>query len=351
MQVDAERKVELRKFYDGQVKEKKERKRLETESQKKYAEEQAKELELWQKTCDLQLAKVQKKALEEKAWRDEQILLRQDQKLKVLEQEVRHHVGLMGRLAQEEAKNKEALKAKAAQQAEFLHTTRAQALDMYTNKRQFCSEERQGEAEALNSYTELLKKYEKQRRTDVTVTREKERKESAQIRKERAEAATSSRQAAAKLDMEELLAREKVMEQQEQERLAKAKDLREKTYEYIRQQMTEKKAQQSKELAELKAPPKPVPSDAGCSLPKKLVARDLITAHAWDFARSEAELKAKDREQRLQHRKELEAQISARGRPFPGLNTRSKKRAEPQLSATEMLLNRRLVNELQSPAT
>lgn len=344
------KKVELRKFYDNQVNEKNEKKRREREMQKKYAEEQAKELDLWHKSCDVSTTK--KKALDEKAWRDEQILLNKNQKLKFLEQEVQHHVALMERLAKEEEKNKKALEDKAAQQAEFLQTTRSQAQASYSNKKNFWSGQRVEEAEKMNLHEEQFKKYEQQQKEDAIVKKEKVRQESEQIRKERAAARTSSRQAAAKLDMEEVQARQKALEKQEQERVAKAKELRERTYEYIRQQMTEQKEQKNKELEDLKAPPKPVPNDAGCSLPKKLVARDLTTAHAWDFARSEAELKAKDREQRLKHRKELEAQISARGRPFPGLNIRSRKtRVEPQLSPTEMLFNRKLVEEVSSPTT
>lgn len=346
MQTDAERKVGLRKFYDGQVAEKVEKNRLEIQRQKEYAKEEEKELETWQKHCDSQIAKAKQKAMEEKALRDVQVIHAQDRKVARLEQEVRDHMQLMERLGQEGEKNKQAEALKASQRADFFQTTRAQALENTATREELARSIKNTEASATARYTGLLTKYEQHLKGKVQAKAQTHRETSAQIRKERALVAAESRQAAMKLDMEELQARQEVLERQERERLLKAKELRSRTQQFVQKQMVEKKEQQKKESQQRRDPPKPIPADAGIGSSQKLVSRDLGTAHVWDFARSEDEVVARQRELRLQHKKELQAQISARGRPLPGLNIRSRHRVEPQLSPQEMSLNKRLVDEI-----
>lgn len=347
MIAETAQKAELRKSYDAQVAEVKEKKRIEIEKQKKYAEEQAKELVMWQNTCDARTVKAKQMALEEKELRDVQVERERVQKMDSLANEMRHHVKLMESIAREKVKSKQAVEAKAAERAEFFQTTRAQALELTRTKQQFFAQEKSQEAAANVSYSELCKKYEKQRQAETLVKSETLKQEGAKIRAEKAAAAREKVKAAMIVDMEEVRAREEALERQEKERRVKAKDLRNSTAQFIKQQMVEKKEQKSKEVKAWKELPQPIPAwgASESSTSKHILARDLVTAHVFDFARSEEEEKAKGREQRLQHRKELEAQISARGRPFPGLNICSRS-IEPRLSSKEMSLNRRLISEL-----
>lgn len=341
----AEQKAGLRKFYDAQVAEHEQKKRLERERQKEFAKEQEKELETWQKVCDSQIVKRKEKFLAEKALRDEQVVRAQDRKLASLEQDVRYHMQLMDRMRQEGESAKQVATAQASQRSEFFYSTQAEAMRLTSTRKNFRQQQRSEEASAMATYTSHLKQYEDYLRGKGQAKVESHKLESAQQRKDRAQAATGSRQAAMKLDMEQLHARTSDLDRQERERLLKAKELRTTTHEFIQKQIAEKKEQKQKEREQLREVPKPMPSDGGFGMSQKLVSRDLTTAHAWDFARSEEEVAAQNREQRLKHRKELEAQISARGRTFPGLNTHQPQ-VEPTLSPKEMALNRKVVDEV-----
>jgi len=335
--IDAEKKAELRKFYDCQVAEKVEKKRLEVEMQKKFRAEQEQELALWKKKDDEQTAKAKQKAMEEKALRDEQIMLANDQKVKSLEQEVRDHERLIGDekpyASAEGEKNKKALQAK---RAEFFRETRAQTLELQNTRKQTLAQQRSEEASANEAYVTLLKQYEKQRQEERLAKTVAHWQECENIRKKRAEAVTASRKATMKRDMEQLLAREAALDYRENRQLVEAQEKRSQHHKLLLEQISEIKEQKSRELQAWREAPKPRPGDAGFSTSKKLLARDLGTGHAWNLSRSEDEVLAKRREQQMQNQKDLEAQITARGRPFPGLNICPKVPREPELTPKVM---------------
>jgi len=267
-----------------------------------------------------------------------------------LEEEVHHHVQLMERLGQEGEKNRQADALEASHRAEFLHKTNAKAVEEIKQRKEVAVQEKAAEASALATYRGLLKKYDRHIKEKVVAKALTHRETTAQIRKERAIAAAEKKQAAMKLDMDEMQARHEELERQEKERICKAKELRCQTQQFVQKQILEKKEQKKSESQVRRQPPKPIPDDGGFGASKNLICRDLTTAHAWDFARSEDNVDARQREMRMQHKKELEAQISARGKPLPGLNLRSKHRVEPELSPQEMSLNKKLIEQMSSTA-
>eukprot|EP00746_Dinoflagellata_sp_MGD_P001931 gnl/MRDRNA2_/MRDRNA2_103681_c0_seq1.p1 gnl/MRDRNA2_/MRDRNA2_103681_c0~~gnl/MRDRNA2_/MRDRNA2_103681_c0_seq1.p1 ORF type:complete len:385 (+),score=110.56 gnl/MRDRNA2_/MRDRNA2_103681_c0_seq1:93-1247(+) len=346
MKTDAERKTGLRKFYDGQVAEKAEKNRFEIERQKQYAKEEERERDLWQKMCDSKVELAKKKAMEEKELRDAQVVRAQGQKLARLEQEVHHHVQLMERLGQEGEKNRKAEALKASQRVEFFQKTRAEATELNTTRKELAGQQRTAEASAVATYIGLVKKYDRHIKDKSQAKALTHRDQTAQIRKERAVAKAESQLAAMKLDMEEMQVRYDNLDREEKERLSKAKELRCQTQQFVRKQISEKQEQQKSESQARREPPQPIPADEGFGVSTKLISRDLATARAWDFARSEDQEKSRQREMRLQHKKDLEAQISARGRPLPGLNLRTRHRVEPELSPQEMSMNKKLIDEM-----
>jgi len=335
---------EMRKFYDAQVAEKVEKNRLEAERRKQYAKELAQERELWQKMDESEKGMARKKAMEEKAERDEQVLRVHDRKVAKLEQEVRDHMMLMDRLGQEGEKAKQAKDAKSKTTTEWFLTTHAQAMEMTTTRKELAITQRSEDAIAMAAYTGLIKKYEDHQKEKVQTKVQIHRDEAAKIRKDRAEAAAESRKAAMKLDMEQLRARNDVLERQENEKLEKSQMLRTQQNAFVQKQLVERKDQQQKEFQELKKPPTPLPVDGGFGTSQKIMSRDLVTAHVWDFARSEAGEKARRREMSLRNKKDLEAQISARGRPLPGLNIK-KRPVEPPMDPKE---NKKVIDEMAS---
>merc|ERR1719487_1108105 len=147
----------------------------------------------------------------------------------------------MDRMRQEGESAKQVATAQASQRSEFFHSTKDEAMRLTSTRKNFRQQQRSEEASAMATYTSHLKQYEDYLRGKGQAKVESHKLESAQQRKDRAQAATGSRQAAMKLDMEQLHARTSDLDRQERERLLKAKELRTTTHEFIQKQIAEKK--------------------------------------------------------------------------------------------------------------
>lgn len=324
---------ELRKDLDQQVADARIRKQRERESDSKYHQSQMSEIEKW-KELEKERQEDQKKKYEtEKAERDAQLqhmseLRGAENEMRIAEdkkqlEKISHEIELERRNFEQKRK------AIKLEQKEFFKT----CVEEEERKRLAKLQEQEADTEAMKAYVAMLDKQEKRRSEDLD-----KRMNSHQAFMDRLKDSGVLNEAEDKVKEEDdrvareqaaADARAKEVEQNKRETL---KSLRKETQDYLFEQMREKANIKKNENEE------------------KSRQKKFLEADTEDFHVTEKQKSAARRERRLDHRRELEAQIGENQKPFPGLAVAQRQQSAPSendLSKTEMALNKRLVDDVR----
>lgn len=324
---------ELRKDLDQQVSDSRQRKQKEKESDLSYFHSQLGEIEKWKEHEKNRIIDQKVKHQKEKEDRDEQLRYSNSLKEAEASKRLEEDRALLNKIAQELDSEKKLYDTRRKHHKEAMNKVWSQTQQEVDEKKKKFVEQQAEDTKQMNDYIAMLEQQEKKKIDDSKSRLDAHasfldtiRAAGLEEEKERELSET------ARVASEQIAANQKAssMERKKRDDL---KAMRLQNQSYLFGQMKEKEDSKQKEQDE------------------KLMQAQYLASDTAHFHSSEQQKLADKRARNLEHRRELENQIIANMKPYPGLAVSKRSTVtgtEANMSVCEVKMNKRLVAEVKT---